>query len=113
MLPRGARGEIVIAGNGLTRGYLNKPDITQERFVKPKGSDIPEDRIYRTGDIGRWLEDGSIEFCGRTDDQLKIRGYRIEPGEIEAALEQHASVEEAAVISIPIRRIKGSKTAGS
>jgi natural product biosynthesis luciferase-like monooxygenase protein len=90
-LPPGLVGEIVIGGLGVTRGYWNKPEQTKEKFVSdPAG--------YRTGDLGRWLPDGRLEFLGRRDQQVKVRGHRIELGEIEALLQEQITVAEAAVI---------------
>ncbi len=94
--PVGVGGEVCIAGDGLARGYLNRPELTSEKFV-PNPLCVKE-RIYRTGDLGRWLPDGSIEFLGRIDHQVKIRGFRIEPGEIEAQLLTFTGVKEAIVI---------------
>ncbi|WP_157640496.1 non-ribosomal peptide synthetase, partial [Burkholderia ubonensis] len=95
-VPIGVPGEICIAGHGLARGYHKRPDVTAAKFVE---NPLPgEHRIYRTGDIGRWLPDGQIQCYGRVDDQVKIRGYRVELGEIEAALTAHEDVVGAAVM---------------
>ncbi|MEK5408520.1 amino acid adenylation domain-containing protein [Paenibacillus sp. FSL W8-0439] len=97
LMPVGIKGEICISGNGVARGYLNKPELTAEKFVAnpfAKG-----EKMYRTGDLGRWLPDGNIEYLGRMDDQVKIRGYRIELGEIESVLQQIPEVKEAAVLA--------------
>ena len=96
-VPAGAVGEIYIGGAGVARGYLNRPELTEERFL-PNPFLLGE-RIYKTGDIGRWLPDGSIEYRGRNDFQVKIRGFRIELGEIEARLAEHPDVREAVVLA--------------
>jgi thioesterase domain-containing protein len=98
-VPVGARGEICIAGVGVGRGYWNRPDLTAERFVHDPFSCEPRARMYRTGDFGRWRDDGCIEYLGREDLQVKIRGFRIELGEIEAQLAGCAGVREGAVLS--------------
>jgi amino acid adenylation domain-containing protein len=97
-LPVGIPGELHIGGVGLARGYLNRPDLTAEKFINNPFSDDPDARLYKTGDLARYLPDGNIEYLGRIDNQVKIRGFRIELGEIEAALGQYPSVQENAVI---------------
>jgi amino acid adenylation domain-containing protein len=96
--PVGVSGELCIGGLGLARGYLNKPDLTAEKFIPNHFSGQPGERIYRTGDLARYLPDGNIEFLGRVDNQVKIRGFRIEPGEIESVLSQHPAVRETVVV---------------
>jgi len=97
-VPVGARGEIYIGGNGVARGYFNDPCKTAEKFMPNPFSRRGGERFYRTGDLGRYREDGDIEFLGRRDTQVKIRGFRIELQEIEAALTSHPDVKEAVVI---------------
>jgi amino acid adenylation domain-containing protein/non-ribosomal peptide synthase protein (TIGR01720 family) len=97
LLPIGVKGEIYLGGAGLARGYLNNEALTQEKFI-PNPFDKTE-RLYRTGDIGRWLKDGNIEYLGRVDDQVKIRGFRIEPGEIESAIAESKLVSQSVVIA--------------
>ncbi|MGI8990877.1 MAG: non-ribosomal peptide synthetase [Bryobacteraceae bacterium] len=96
--PIGAPGELCIGGDGLARGYLKKPELTAERFVRDPFSPKPEARIYRTGDRARYLANGKIEFLGRMDFQVKVRGFRIELGEIESALLRRPELKEAVVI---------------
>ncbi len=98
-LPVGAPGELFLGGSGIARGYLKRPDLTSERFIRDPFSSEPDARMYRTGDRVRWLPDGNIEYLGRNDDQVKIRGYRIELGEIEAVLRRHPQVREAVVVA--------------
>jgi amino acid adenylation domain-containing protein len=99
--PIGIPGEIHIGGHLVARGYLDAPELTAARFVADPFADHPAARMYRSGDLGRWLPDGSLEALGRIDRQLKVRGYRVEPGEIEAALRSVSYVADAAVISRP------------
>ncbi len=91
-VPVGVAGEICIGGMGLARGYLHDPVLTAQKFFSHCYSHIPGQRLYRTGDRGRYRADGNIEYIGRADQQVKIRGYRIEPGEIEAVLRGHPAV---------------------
>ncbi|NVE01793.1 thioesterase domain-containing protein, partial [Massilia sp. BJB1822] len=97
--PLGVAGEIHIGGAGVARGYLNRPELTAERFITDPFSAERGARLYKTGDLGRWLADGNIEYLGRNDFQVKVRGFRIELGEIEAALAACAGVGEAVVIA--------------
>ncbi len=99
-VPVGVPGEILIGGAGVARGYLERPELTQERFVPDPFGDSKA-RLYRTGDLGQWLPDGTLAYLGRLDHQVKIRGHRIEPGEIEAALNRHPSVRQSAVVAGP------------
>ncbi len=96
-MPVEVPGELYIGGAGLGRGYLNQPGLTAEKFIPNPFSSTPGERLYKTGDLARYLPDGNIEFLGRIDQQLKIRGFRVEPGEIEATLRQHPAVQEAVV----------------
>jgi amino acid adenylation domain-containing protein len=101
-VPLGAVGEICIGGKGVARGYLNRPELTAEKFV-----DFEDSRLYRSGDLGRYRPDGTIEFCGRKDRQVKIRGFRVELGEIESRMLGHENVKEAVVL---VRENSGEKS---
>ncbi|MGD9488072.1 MAG: amino acid adenylation domain-containing protein [Calditrichaceae bacterium] len=98
-VPAGISGELYIGGEGVARGYLYRPDLTAARFIPDAFSGLPGERLYKTGDRVRYLRNGNLEFIGRLDDQVKIRGYRIEPGEIEAVLLQHKSIDEITVLA--------------
>ncbi|EQB86563.1 hypothetical protein M918_13235, partial [Clostridium sp. BL8] len=96
LTPIGVCGELIVSGDGLAKGYLNRPELTAQKFVDNPFE--PGTKMYKTGDLARWLPDGNIEFLGRIDNQVKIRGFRIELGEIENRLLQHESIKEAAVL---------------
>ena len=101
-VPIGVKGEIYIGGEGLARGYLNRPELTAERFIDnpfttDEMSKKHSSKIYKTGDLARWLPDGDLEFIGRNDNQVKIRGFRVELGEIESKLSDHSMLKQAAV----------------
>ena len=100
-VPLGVCGEMYVGGGGLARGYLNRAELTAERFTPDPFGRAPGARLYRTGDLARRLGNGDIEYLGRADDQLKIRGFRIEPGEIETALLTHPSLQAADVVARP------------
>ena len=98
-VPVGDIGELHVAGPGVAKGYLNRPELTEQKFIRDPFSKDPNARLYKTGDLARYLSSGDIEFLGRSDDQIKIRGFRVELGEIENALSKHSSVREAVVIA--------------
>lgn len=99
LLPVGATGEIFIGGTQVGRGYFNRPELTAEKFIGDHISNENGAKLYKTGDLGRWLPDGNIEYLGRNDEQVKIRGYRIEPGEIESTILKSEMVNQVAVIA--------------
>ncbi|MFG6179648.1 AMP-binding protein, partial [Halomonas sp. THAF12] len=100
-VPPGVVGELYLGGEGVAKGYLNLSEVTKEKFIPNPFSDT-ESYMYRSGDLGKFLSNGEIEYLGRTDNQLKMRGYRIEPGEIETTLYSHHSIEEALVTSMNV-----------
>ncbi len=97
-VPIGVTGEAFIGGDGLARGYLHRPELTQERFVRDPFAQAPSARMYRTGDLARYLANGAIECLGRNDSQVKLRGYRIELGEIESVMLAHSDVKQGVVV---------------
>lgn len=100
LVPVGVKGEIYIGGAGLARGYLNRPEVTTERFITNPFDNELNARLYKTGDLARYLPDGNLEYLGRIDDQVKIRGFRIELGEIEKVLIEHPAVREVVVLAL-------------
>jgi surfactin synthase thioesterase subunit/MFS family permease len=98
LVPIGVAGELCIGGDGVTSGYLNRPELTAEKYVPDLFATEPGKSLYRTGDLVRYLSDGNIEFLGRMDSQVKIRGYRIEIGEIEALLKNHPLLQDGVVV---------------
>ncbi|MFN6572323.1 amino acid adenylation domain-containing protein, partial [Dendronalium sp. ChiSLP03b] len=99
-VPVGVPGELHIGGVGLARGYLNRPKLTDEKFISNPFSNEPDARLYKTGDLARYLPNGKIEYLGRIDNQVKVRGLRIELGEIEGVISQHSLVQEGVVVAI-------------
>lgn len=97
-VPIGVPGEIYLSGVGLSEGYWGRDDLTAERFFSNPFDDKADSRLYQSGDVGRWLPEGQLEYIGRADHQVKIRGFRIEPGEIEAAIRTHPAVSDAVVV---------------
>ncbi|BCL83203.1 non-ribosomal peptide synthetase [Ktedonobacteria bacterium brp13] len=98
LVPVGVTGELYVGGEGVTRGYLNRPELTAERFVPHPFSSEPGARLYRTGDLARYQSNGDLEYVGRVDHQVKLRGFRIELGEIEAVLDKHPDIRESVVV---------------
>ncbi|MEJ2406195.1 MAG: amino acid adenylation domain-containing protein [Candidatus Thiodiazotropha sp.] len=99
VVPIGIPGELCIGGIGVALGYHNQPELTKEKFIANPFYDTPNSRLYKTGDLARYRQDGNIEFLGRLDHQIKVRGYRIEPGEIEHAMRNCSEVEQAIVVA--------------
>lgn len=109
-VPIGEIGELYIGGASLSRGYLHRPDLTAERFIRHPFSDEPGARLYKTGDLARFLPDGQIAFLGRDDTQIKIRGYRIEPDEIVSMLNSHPAIEASVVTAMASEESAGDKS---
>jgi len=109
-VPIGEIGELYIGGASLSRGYLHRPDLTTERFIRHPFSDEPGAQLYRTGDLARFLVDGQIAFLGRADTQIKIRGYRIEPDEIVSVLNSHPAIDASVVVAMATEESAGDKS---
>ncbi|CAN5397455.1 hypothetical protein BH11BAC3_BH11BAC3_00550 [soil metagenome] len=103
LVPIGVPGEMMIAGEGLARAYLNQPELTSAKFINDPFNKAEGNKMYKTGDLTKWLPDGNIAYLGRIDEQLKIRGYRIEPGEIEAVLKESGLVKQAILTGVDNR----------
>ncbi|MFD0975018.1 AMP-binding protein, partial [Plantactinospora endophytica] len=99
-VPVGVLGELYVGGVGVARGYVNRPELTAERFVPDSFGTVPGARLYRTGDLVRMLPGGDVEFVGRVDDQVKVHGYRIELGEVRSVLLEHDGVRDAVVVAV-------------
>src|SRR5205085_6483989 len=99
LVPLGVPGELWIGGAGLAKGYLNRPELTAERFIKDPFKTTENSRVYKTGDLAKWLPDGNLKYLGRIDDQVKVRGYRIELGEVENALLQNGLFDQVVVLA--------------
>ncbi len=98
-VPRGKSGEMYVGGVGVARGYLHRPELTAEKFIRDPFSALAGARLYRTGDLARYLDDGQIAYLGRIDEQVKILGHRIEPSEIEAMLDRHPAIASSVVVA--------------
>ncbi|MBH5386164.1 non-ribosomal peptide synthase/polyketide synthase [Bradyrhizobium diversitatis] len=101
IIPAGVAGELYLGGFGLARGYHARAGMTAERFVPDPFSTVPGARLYRTGDLARWRDDGTVEYLGRSDDQVKVNGFRIELGEIQTSLLRYDAIAQAAVVAVP------------
>ena len=104
LVPKGAVGEIYIGGDGIAKGYKNRKALTKENFIQNPA--YPDERCYRSGNLGRFLEDNSLQFLGRKDSQIKIRGYRVEVGEVESKLNAHKDISRSVVVAVPVQQEK-------